>query len=122
MADSIDASLIEMTWAVLCTSKRSMTSIATIAPMSVAHAHNGTSKLAKLSLAEPSAARRRGRITLDTAPTIPVTTNPTPHGGRRGAPPSRPARGQGDATGRGPWRAEHEPGAQNPRAMLAKRV
>ena len=56
MADSIAASLIEITWAVLWTTSRSKTSIATIAPMSAPHAQSGTSKLAKSSLDVSAAA------------------------------------------------------------------
>ena len=49
MADSIAASLIVMTWAVLWTASRSKTSIPAIAPMRAIHAQIGTSKLAKSS-------------------------------------------------------------------------
>ena len=56
-ADSMAASLIEITWAVLCTARRSKISIAVIAPIRATQAHTGTSKLAKLD-DELSAARK----------------------------------------------------------------
>ena len=49
-ADSMAASLMEMTWAVLWTSRRSMISIAVMAPMRATHAQTGVWKLAKFSL------------------------------------------------------------------------
>lgn len=48
-ADSMAASLMEITWAVLCTASRSMISIAEMAPIRPTQAHHGVSKLAKLS-------------------------------------------------------------------------
>jgi len=58
MADSMAASLIEMTCAVLCTSSRSMTSIAVMAETSATQAQSGTSKLAKFSLVLSALAKR----------------------------------------------------------------
>src|SRR5215217_8470874 len=69
-ADSIAASLIEMTWAVLCTASRSNTSIAAIAPMRAAQAQMGTSKLAKSSVVVSAAAawRREDRAAVNGSP------------------------------------------------------
>ena len=60
IVDSIAASLIVITWAVLCTASRSKTSIAVIAPMRATHAQSGTSKLAKSSCAVSAAAVEAG--------------------------------------------------------------
>jgi hypothetical protein len=57
MADSIVASLMEMTWAVLWTASRSNTSMPRMAAISAPHAQIGTSKLAKLSRVLDAVAR-----------------------------------------------------------------